>query len=311
MSCFKIDFGRGTRFAKMVGQVRVGRSKFRQTTKYKGFTKIPVLTERYGKYGQIGPYNLKNNQDEILENVWQFSKVYSYVPAVSVPYSTGDKTIVWTWPAEVHLDEQGNPNENYWRWREAGKNNPQPVRFPVGSRNKHTVSYSLQYEAPPSETNPRLNYIQSRKAIYVPIYEQAVAQHPLFLDLWIRLQGGENLLILDVDGPHQESLNYYREWYNVPENFIEGDTVLATDENLDILLNDPKHPYGHGYVLAKTLQHYQLNQRTLAEVQSLIDGGFLINYSLEPELGLRIDPQRTLLRAEDHQHNFHWILTSN
>ena len=29
--------------------------------------------------------------------------------------------------------------------------------------------------------------------------------------------------------------------------------MLITPENLNIMLNDPKHPYGHGYCLAKAL----------------------------------------------------------
>lgn len=291
----------------MSGQVRVGRSKFRQTTSYPNFTNIPVLTYNFGKYAAIGPYELKNNRGQILENIWQFSKVYLQVPQVQIPYSTGNKTIVWTWPAETHM-ESGNPNLLYWNWRETGKNNPQPVRFPVGPQNKNTVAYALKDEAPPSETNPKLDYIQSRKAIYVPIYENSVVQHPLFLDLWIRHQSGENLLILDVDGPHQESLGYYQHKYGVSKDFIQQDTILATDQNLDILLNDPKHPYGHGYVLARTLQIYQPHRKSLTEVQNLFNNGFLINYTIESELGARIDPNKKLFRAEDHEHNFHWIL---
>ena len=68
-----------------------------------------------------------------------------------------------------------------------------------------------------------------------------------------RLINGENLLIIEVDGPHQESLDYYKEKYEVGDDFIQKNTMLANDENINIMLNDTKHPFGHGYCLAMTL----------------------------------------------------------
>lgn len=37
------------------------------------------------------------------------------------------------------------------------------------------------------------------------------------------------------------------------DDFIEGSTMLANDHNLNIMLNDTKHNFGHGYCLAWTL----------------------------------------------------------
>ena len=42
----------------------------------------------------------------------------------------------------------------------------------------------------------------------------------------------------------------YREKYGVAEDFIRGEAVLATKENLRILLNDETHNFGHDYCLA-------------------------------------------------------------
>jgi len=70
-----------------------------------------------------------------------------------------------------------------------------------------------------------------------------------------------------VDGPREESLSYYKEKYNVPDNWIwetpvrsdlgglvrRQATIAATRENLDIMLNDKEHAYGHGYCLADAL----------------------------------------------------------
>jgi hypothetical protein len=100
----------------------------------------------------------------------------------------------------------------------------------------------------------RLTYVQARKQIYLPIYCELVKQQPQFKRLVDRWRNGENLLILEVDGPHQESLAYYQEKYGVGESFIEHDTILATFQNLKIMLNDVKHSFGHGYCLAAALQ---------------------------------------------------------
>lgn len=114
--------------------------------------------------------------------------------------------------------------------------------------------YALEKDEPPSKNNPKLDYIESRKRIYLPLYMRLVIKEPQFKELKEKLSRGENLLIIEVDGPHQESLHYYKEKYGVPDNFIEKDSVEATEINLAILLNDSKHPFGHGYCLAWTLQ---------------------------------------------------------
>ena len=88
-------------------------------------------------------------------------------------------------------------------------------------------------------------------------FQYILEREPKFWELYQRLQNGENLLILEVDGPHQESLEYYKTTYEVDDNFIEQDSVQATETNLAILLNEVKHPFGHGYCLAWALaQNY-------------------------------------------------------
>jgi len=82
------------------------------------------------------------------------------------------------------------------------------------------------------------------------MYDALVRATATFARLQQRHQNGENLLIIEVDGPHQESINYYKQNYGVGDEFIINDTMLCTRENLGIMLNDPKHPFGHGYFLA-------------------------------------------------------------
>ena len=69
-----------------------------------------------------------------------------------------------------------------------------------------------------------------------------------------KLKQGKNILIIEVDGPHQESLQYYIDKYNdVSSDFIENGTMLTNKENINMMLHDDKHPFGHGYCLALAL----------------------------------------------------------
>jgi hypothetical protein len=252
------------------GQIRVGRCIFSSTAKggyifpeYPGFIPIVVLTKS-SAYGSLGPYCLKDENGRIMENIWQFSKVYPYVPEVRVPYTARNPKIVWTWQKEAHINELidvmlpleidpmlATPNEDYWKWRDAGMHNSEPVRYPVGRNFAKECLYSLR-----SRGEAPLNYVEARQQIYLPIYSALVQHQDDYGLLWDRLQNGENLLIIETDGPHQESLEYYRKKYDVAADFIENETILATPKNLKIMLEDTKHAFGHGYCLAAALLGY-------------------------------------------------------
>lgn len=231
--------------------IRVGRRKYGGNTftdpKYKDFTPILVLMNSHSKWGSLGPYLLTNEKGQIFENIWQFSKVYPKVPRSIQYYSRYDKTVIWDHPAEIHIDDEDNLTKEYFAWREKGRNNKYPVRYPVGFNHRHTCKFALKED----DIVP-LNYIESRKEIYLKEYIEYVRKVPEFNELKQMLKT-KNLLIIEVDGPHQESLPYYIEKYNVNNDFIEDDSILVTPENMEILLNDEKHPFGHGYCLAVAL----------------------------------------------------------
>jgi hypothetical protein len=65
-----------------------------------------------------------------------------------------------------------------------------------------------------------------------------VQEQEMFKTLQQRLNNGENLLIIEIDGPYQESLEYYKEKYGVNNNFIENDTMLVTSTNIGVMLKD-------------------------------------------------------------------------
>jgi len=235
-------------FGNRLYMIRVGRCNGNKMPSYKNFVNIVVLTKS-SAYGEIGPYLLKNEYDQIFENVWQFSKVYEKVPKSTQRYSRYDSKIIWDHPAETHV-KNGKLTPEYFKWREAGMNAIYPIRYPVGMQDRHTCLYSL---VDPNEPDKQLNYIEARKEIYLKEYVALVKEQPKFKELQRMLKKGINLLIIEVDGPHQESLAYYQKKYGVDQSFIEQDTMLATPENLDIMLNDEKHAFGHGYCLAIAL----------------------------------------------------------
>lgn len=236
----------------MSGQIRVGRIVDQKNPMFKGFENIVVMMKSHSPWYSLSPYSL-NKDGCIMENMWQFQKVYPTVPKSIQKYSRYNDTVIWEWPEEDHIiDEVIQPA--YWIWREAGFNNKFAVRYPVGYKYKHTVKYAITQQG-----GIPLNYIEARKAIYLPLYMELAEKEERFRQLKTMYEKGVNLLIIEVDGPHQESLNYYKEKYQVDDSFIKNHTILATQENLNIMLNDSKYAFGHGYCLAALIQGFQLS----------------------------------------------------
>jgi hypothetical protein len=202
----------------------------------KGYTSVLIHSSDKGIGGPLSPFHLKNEKGQLMENVWQFSKLYERVEA-----QNGKD---WSHPAEVHVDEKGGePNEAYARWREKGMNHNRAVRYPNGYKGRTKCICSISEDG-----KQRLNYIQARKAIYCDFYVKHGLKHPSFLALKERLEKGENLLIVEVDGP---DYNLTYEPYNRISKESPG---LEMDEaTVKMLLHDTRKPFGHGYVIAALL----------------------------------------------------------
>lgn len=233
------------------GQIYVGRRIYLKSKyvdpKIPGFKSVLCLTKSTA-YGSLSPYAIEDEDGRNMENVWQFSKVYDRVPKSTQRYSRFDPRVIWDHPAEIHIKD-GTPTDEYWDWRQKGMNCKDAIRYPVGYKHRHRCLYALA----DSNLGKKLGYIESRKEIYLPLYKKCVQGLPQFLELQRRLCNGENLLIIEVDGPHEESMSYYKAKYNVADDFIIGNTILVTLENMELMLNDEKHPFGHGYCLGLAL----------------------------------------------------------
>ena len=221
---------------------------------YPGFEKVVVMMKS-SKYASLSPYYLKDAEGHIIENTWQFGKVFERVPKSVQYYSQYDRTVIWSHPEETHVVD-GELTPEYFAWREKGFRNPQAVRYPVGFHHRHNCLYSLASEN--GKINPtKLSYIEARFKIYMPLYINSVIKQSQFKTLLEKLRAGINLIIVEVDGPHEESMDYYKEKYGVADDFIQENTMLCAKENLNIMAYDPRHNFGHGYCLAMALMMHK------------------------------------------------------
>lgn len=255
--------------------IRVGRCFYengkRVDPSFPGFTSVLVLSKSASEWGVLGPYELRDEYGRIHENIWQFSKAYIKTRAVSEKYPLGRYgKVVWEWPAEEHITKTTDGRfilgEKYGIWRQRGLYTNAPVRYPNSKEGAKDCVFAFKEQNPIlptdspsvvlSKLGTPLDYIQSRKQIYLSEYLRLVRAQSKYSELKERFAKGENLLIIEVDGPHQESLDYYQENHKVEKSFIQDSTMLATKESLKIMLNDPKHPFGHGYCLALSLLEF-------------------------------------------------------
>src|SRR5690606_4793200 len=132
-------------------------------------------------------------------------------------------------------------NSNYGQWRRNGLYSPYPIRYPNGKLGAKECYCAFKEKEPIliTDTNDEvirkldltpLNYIESRKKIYTPEYIRLVREQPLYQELLYKVNNGHNIIIAEVDGPHEESLQYYMKTYNVSNNIIVNNTMEATKE---------------------------------------------------------------------------------
>eukprot|EP01083_Nonionella_stella_P165339 549780_1 len=162
-----------------------------------------------------------------------------------------DRLYKWVYPAvKKCLDDNGTLTEEYWKWRDTGMKHQKAVRFPVGRANRFECLYSVVDRGNPQP----VNYIEARKKIYIPQYTAALIQCDKFKQLKRMYEDGQYLLISEFDGPLYQDYDYYQDKYGKMDIVLEGNVMIPTKENLKILLNDTKHPFGHGYCIAMALQ---------------------------------------------------------
>jgi hypothetical protein len=90
-----------------------------------------------------------------------------------------------------------------------------------------------------------LDYITSRKKVYVPEYYTLIKDREM-TNYWIeQLKSGKNITIYDFDGPRT----------------IDGDVscMELTEDLLVDKINNTRFPFGHGYIVAATIAGIEPN----------------------------------------------------
>lgn len=241
-----------------VGTIRYSKDGSKILPSYPNFEPIEVMTAST-KYGSLGPYQLKTEKGYIMENVWQFSKIYRKVPAITQHYSRWDEKVIWQYPEEQHVNNQSEVTLEYFKWRMEGYRNPYAVRYPVGYADRSAclgciwdANLSIEDNICPSKGTV-MDYVTSRQVIYLPVYRTLARAAPQFAQLKKKLEAGTNLLIMEVDGPQSQAMDYYQKTYGVPSDWISSNSIEMNKEAFQIMLNDTRYSFGHGYCLAQAL----------------------------------------------------------
>ena len=135
-----------------------------------------------------------------IENAWQYSKIY-----------------------QDFVDKEGNPTKAYFIWAKSGWRKERADRYPMGRGAKPLYSYW---------DGQKLDYIDARKKIYIPLYARAVVKTKEYNELKRRYDKGEDLILWDFDG------------YKFPDK---------EKTYLDVI-NDEKKKMGHAFVLGMLLE---------------------------------------------------------
>nr|QBK84760.1 MAG: uncharacterized protein LCDPAC01_02410 [Pithovirus LCDPAC01] len=216
--------------------IRVGKYDYKSQTQPEtdGYTNILIHTT-----GPLSPYTMKDDDGVIMENFWQFSKVWEHVSAISQPLSQYyPKCIRWKHPSEIHIKDD-NLTPKYWDWRKKGFHHERWVRYP-NSYKLHRESIGSVVGTP--DDYEFVDYVEARREIYYPKYREIAVSTKKFKELLKAYKSGENIQINEVDGP-----TYSKEY---PYNLTEGGSILVDEKILKLLINNPEQPFGHGYSLA-------------------------------------------------------------
>ena len=83
---------------------------------------------------------LKNEKNQILENIWQSCKVYK--ETFSCLYKNFD-TILWKHGKEIHITNDNKLTNDYFIWKDKLMNNKYPIEYPMGISNQNNYNFII------------------------------------------------------------------------------------------------------------------------------------------------------------------------
>ena len=149
-----------------------------------------------------------------VENAWQASKVY-----------------------KEFVGADGNPTKEYFLWANRIWRDPKAHRYPMGKGSIPEYSWW---------NGEKLDYVEARKRIYIPIYTRAVLKSCAFDHLLTMYKKEDkDIYLLDFDG------------YN----------HVKQEKSLKKVIDDPKEKMGHAFVvyglLTKLVGKKEFNNKKL------------------------------------------------
>jgi hypothetical protein len=117
----------------------------------------------------LGPCRVRDGMFHNLENLWQFSKVYTHLG---------------------HLSVRNGITEAWYNWYSRGMKLTEAQRYPAGRYQKPAFSYYR---------GKRLSYVTARKLIYIPYYAHLAAQTDEFKRIRAEYDKGARVIIQDFD----------------------------------------------------------------------------------------------------------------
>lgn len=216
--------------------------------KYNYKTKVEPTTDGYVNIlihttGALSPYQMKDSDSVIMENYWQFSKIWEDVDAIRERISKYDPALRWEHQEEVHLIN-GLVTHEYWDWRAKGMTHNRWVRYPNGY---HNHSKTVGTVIGTKDNYEIIGYIEARKRVYYQKYKEIAIKTNAFKRIKKMLENGINIQINEVDGPA-----YYDEH---PYDLTVNESLPMTKDILEVLINNPRQAFGHGYSLAACLMN--------------------------------------------------------
>lgn len=185
----------------------------------------------------LGPVKCYDGlESRTFELAWQCAKIY---PNGIVPVWDEANRCFGKDKIQDFVDSGNGPAAGYYRWRDGFWARRYPddfanrsyIRFPAGKGNAKHCLYSWW---PVDGEYRKLDYVEARKQIYMPLYARSVVKTEAYRRLCELRDAGKNLLLVDFDGYNIHHSRY---------NFTYNDAI-----------NCPYLKMGHGFVLAMLLE---------------------------------------------------------
>ena len=223
---------------------------------------INVLKWNNSVWKNLCPYLLKTDGNEVcyntggilFENFYQGCKIYDVVYKNEVypsKYQMNNPKYLWwkfdpiTLTGDVIYKNGIIDYDLYYRWRNSLWQCKNPIRYPNQIHRRKNTQFALCIDKDGKET--RMDYLTSRKEIYMKEYIRLIKKLPEYKTLLNTLKKGKNIMICEIDVPAKGKKGEFG------KDCDDNNICHMTIEKLKLLLNDTNEAFGHGLCLAYSL----------------------------------------------------------